>query len=159
MAHFHYREGTDDRGRLLTAQAAAVLVIFLIIVATLLVQGHPTAGLSLLGITGFFAYFFLFLAWLLKKATGRWEIEIDNEFFRWSSPHPSLGPTIDIPIKDIRSMIITNYPWSEAGSDKRYQLVLEDGSRTQLWGWDSAPMDRIAECVGSNGVPLLHENA
>ena len=159
MASFHYREGTPRRSRLLTAQMSAVLVTSIIIAAVLIAKEHPMAGLSVLAIAVLFTAIDTFRVMRVRKATGAWEIAIDDASFRWSSPSPSLGPTIVLPIKAIKSLVITRYAWSEVGSDKDYHLVLEDGSRMQLWGWGNVPMDNIAECLKSSGVTLVRENA
>ena len=159
MASFYYREETPRRSRLLTAQTMVVLVLFVVIAVALVVQGHPTAGFSLLAISVLISAMDALRLKRLRKATGNWEIAIDNESFRWSSPSPSLGPTVEIPIKAIKSLVVTSLAWSEVGSDKRYQLILEDGFHMELWGWDSAPMDRIMECLKSNSVTLVRKNA
>jgi len=159
MTSFHYREETPRRSRLLTAQMAVVLIAFIVISVALIIQGHPTAGIILLVMTALITTIDALRIMRLRKATGCWEIAIDGESFRWSSPHPSLGPTIEIPIKAIKSLVVTNFAWSEVGSDKRYQLDLVDGSHKQLWGWDRAPMDRIMECLKSNGVTSVRKNA
>jgi len=158
MNSFHYREEMPRRSRLLTAQMAVVLIAFIVISVALIIQGHPTAGISLLVMTALITTIDGLRIMRLRKATGCWEIAIDGESFRWSSPNPSLGPTIEIPIKVIKSLVVTNFAWSEVGSDKRYQLVLVDGSHKQLWGWDRAPMDRIMECLKSNGVTSVRKN-
>lgn len=159
MASFHYRGETARRIRMLTSQATVVLFFFLIIATALIVRGHQTFGLSLLIITALFGALDILRMMRLRKSTGSWEIAIDDEFFRWSSPHQSLGPTFEIPIKAIKTLVVTNYAWSEVGSGKRYYLILEDGTQEQLWGWDSVPMDRIKACLKSNGISLVHENA
>jgi len=159
MASFYYREETPRRSRILTAQMTVVLVLFVVIAVALVVQGHPTAGLSLLAISALVTAMDALRLKRLRNATGNWEIAIDNGSFRWTSPNPSLGPTFEIPIKAIKSVVVTTFAWSEVGSDKRYQLILEDGFHKELWGWDSAPMDRIMECLKSNGVTLVRENA
>jgi len=159
MTSFHYREETPRRSRLLTAQMAVVLIAFIVISVALIIQGHPTAGIILLVMTALITTIDALRIMRLRKATGCWEIAIDGESFRWSSPNPSLGPTIEIPIKAIKSLVVTNFAWSEVGSDKRYQLDLVDGSHKQLWGWDRAPMDRIMECLKSNGVTSVRKNA
>jgi len=162
MTSFHYREETPRRSRLLTAQMAVVLIAFIVISVALIIQGHPTAGTAgiiLLVMTALITTIDALRIMRLRKATGCWEIAIDGESFRWSSPNSSLGPTIEIPIKAIKSLVVTNFAWSEVGSDKRYQLDLVDGSHKQLWGWDRAPMDRIMECLKSNGVTSVRKNA
>lgn len=120
MASFYYREGTPRRSRLLTARMEGVLVVFLIIAAALIVQGHSAAGLSVLVVTTLITAIDVFRIMRINRTTGNWEIAIDDESFRWSSPNPSLGATIDIPIKTIKSLVVTSLAWSEVGSGKCY---------------------------------------
>jgi len=159
MATFHYREEAAKRGQALKWEAVAVLATLGSIGAVLIANKHVAAGLSLLGVSAILVAIDLLRAMRVKKAIGGWEIAIDNDSFKWSSTRPSLGPNIAAPISAIKSLVVTTYAWSETGNNKRYQLVFEDGTREELWGWDGAPIDQITECLKRNGVTLVHEYA
>ncbi|MES2365265.1 MAG: hypothetical protein V4563_05190 [Pseudomonadota bacterium] len=158
MATFQHHENPHIRSRTLSIQAVLILIVFLAIASVLISRDHTYAGFGLL----LFAVLFFIVDFArsirIAWANGKWDIVIDEKRFTWIAPNPSLGPKINVPIRFIKSFEISTYLESEIESGKRYYLVMADGTREQLWGLDSAPMDKVTECLEANGVPIQEVN-
>ncbi len=140
-------------------QAVLVVLAFSLLAIQLMMQGQAKAGSVLLCAVLLIGGFELVRIRRKVGLAGSWDIVIDEHGFRWSSPHPSLGLAFDLPLNTIAALLVTHHPLSELGNDRTYELVLTDGARQALWGWEGVPMDDVVHCLESHGVRVMQQRS
>ena len=158
MAKFTYREKSSQTSSVRLLEILVVIIVFVMIAIALAIKGHKEWSVALLIFSGLIGTMQVFKTIRQGRISGNWVIDINEETFKWASPASSLGPEIELPLREIDSLVVSSSPESELGSGNSFHLVTTDGRRVYLWGYERAPMDKVINCLEANGVTIEREN-